>query len=215
MTLMMRISPPKLEPDQLAVVQEYRAVAWGRRGRKRPAPARLELPLGLGRQEIEPGHRCRFGAGRGSGTSSPALDGRCTDPYARLVDLERKASYWTDIADYDMETARAMLATGRWLYAVFMCQQAMEKALKAAFLLLRRGNDPPRTHNLTFLLEQLERNDPPDDVVSLANRLSAYYIEARYPSYKVMLSCLVDDAEAKAVVSGTEEALKWIRSLPA
>lgn len=143
------------------------------------------------------------------------LDGRCTRPYARLVDLERKASYWTDIADYDMETARAMLATGRWLYAVFMSQQAMEKALKAAFLLLQRGNDPPRTHNLAFLLEQLERDDLPADVVSLANRLTAYYIESRYPSCKVMLSSLVDHAEAKSVVSRTEEALAWIRSLPA
>jgi HEPN domain-containing protein len=89
------------------------------------------------------------------------------------VDLERKASYWTDIADYDMETARAMLAAGRWLYAVFMCQQAMEKTFKAAFLLLGQGKEPPRSHNLTSLLEQLGLDTLPDDVVSLANRPTA------------------------------------------
>jgi HEPN domain-containing protein len=130
------------------------------------------------------------------------------------MDLERKAKYWTDISDYDLETARAMLTTGRWLYAVFMCQQAMEKALKAVFLLLARGNEPPRTHNLMFLLEQLGRDDLPDEVVSLANRLSAYYIESRYPSYKVMLSSLVDQAEARDLVDRTVEAMTWIRSLP-
>ena len=27
-----------------------------------------------------------------------------------------KVAYWTDIADYDLETAEAMYQTGRWLY---------------------------------------------------------------------------------------------------
>ena len=50
-----------------------------------------------------------------------------------VMEISRKVAYWNDITDYDLETARAMLATGQWLYAVFMSQQAMEKALKAAF----------------------------------------------------------------------------------
>lgn len=38
---------------------------------------------------------------------------------------------WLDRADYDMDTAKAMLQTGRLIYAVFMCQQSLEKCFKA------------------------------------------------------------------------------------
>jgi len=128
------------------------------------------------------------------------------------MEVSRKVSYWNDIADYDLETARAMLTTGRWLYAVFMSQQAMEKALKAAFLALDRGFEPPRTHNLTFLLDRVELGEIPDTVRDLAVRLSAYYIEARYPSYKEKLSELVGSDEAERTVDRTEEVISWIRS---
>jgi len=42
-----------------------------------------------------------------------------------------KVKYWLDIADYDMGTAEAMYAAGRWLYVGFMCHQVIEKTLKA------------------------------------------------------------------------------------
>lgn len=41
-----------------------------------------------------------------------------------------KYDYWEEIATYDLETAEAMLASGRYLYVVFMCQQAIEKLMK-------------------------------------------------------------------------------------
>lgn len=41
-----------------------------------------------------------------------------------------KVTYWLDSADYDLETAKAMLDTGRLLYVGFMCHQTVEKVLK-------------------------------------------------------------------------------------
>ena len=38
---------------------------------------------------------------------------------------------WIALAEYDLETARQMLATGRYLYVVFMSHLALEKILKA------------------------------------------------------------------------------------
>ena len=45
--------------------------------------------------------------------------------------MNDKTSYWLEIADYDLETAKAMLETGRYLYVGFMCHQVIEKTLKA------------------------------------------------------------------------------------
>jgi len=44
--------------------------------------------------------------------------------------MAKIVSHWVERAEYDLETARSMLDTGRYLYVGYMCQQAVEKALK-------------------------------------------------------------------------------------
>ena len=44
-----------------------------------------------------------------------------------------ESRYWASLAEYDLETAGAMLRTARHLYVGFMCHQAVEKMLKAAW----------------------------------------------------------------------------------
>ena len=44
---------------------------------------------------------------------------------------------WVDASQYDLETARALLESRRYLYVLFMCQQSLEKLLKAHLI-------PPR-----------------------------------------------------------------------
>ena len=67
---------------------------------------------------------------------------------------KEKVEYWLDIAEYDLETARAMQSGGRYLYTVFMCQQALEKLLKAIYL-TQKSEEAPRTHNLLYLFNLL------------------------------------------------------------
>ena len=45
-----------------------------------------------------------------------------------------KAAYWLDGAEYDLQTARAMLEARRLLYVGFMCHQPIDKALKAVLV---------------------------------------------------------------------------------
>lgn len=44
-----------------------------------------------------------------------------------------KKNYWLQIAEYDIETAKAMLKSGRYLLG-FMCHQSIEKILKGVFV---------------------------------------------------------------------------------
>jgi len=126
---------------------------------------------------------------------------------------EKKVDYWIDIAIYDLDTAKAMLGCGRYLYAAFMCQQAIEKLLKALIIHKTAKKEPPRSHNLTFLLDQLELKTVPPELSHTVSWLSAYYIESRYPNYKEHLSKLVDRAEAEKLLENTEEAFSWLQSL--
>ena len=40
--------------------------------------------------------------------------------------MDSKVTYWTEMSDYDLETAEAMLTTGHYLYVAFMCHQTIE-----------------------------------------------------------------------------------------
>ena len=64
--------------------------------------------------------------------------------------MEKTIEKWIEAAEYDLQTAKAMLDTGRHLYVLFMCQQAMEKILKGIFV-KQKKTLPPRTHNKRFL----------------------------------------------------------------
>jgi HEPN domain-containing protein len=98
-----------------------------------------------------------------------------------------RSGYWIARAEYDLETARAMLQTCRYLYVGFMCQQTVEKALKA--VIAKNGVFPPKIHDLIRLAELGKLSDIlSDDQNHLLDELYPLSIEARYPSHKEMLS---------------------------
>jgi len=66
--------------------------------------------------------------------------------------MRRDTENWLASADYDIETASHMLATGRYLYVIFMCHLAVEKLLKAVAA-EHQGKAPPRTHDLIYLMK--------------------------------------------------------------
>ncbi len=125
------------------------------------------------------------------------------------MNLQEKIEHWLDIAEYDLETAVAMQNSGRYLYTVFMCQQAVEKLLKALYL-QQTGEEAPRTHNLAFLFDALELPDAPDADIYAA--LNAYYIKGRYPSYKRKLSQMLDKQTAQTLLNRSEKTFQWLKS---
>lgn len=62
-----------------------------------------------------------------------------------------KVEYWFESAEYDLQTARAMLETRRLLYVGFMCHQTIEKALKGIFVTRKPEEELPYIHKLVRL----------------------------------------------------------------
>ena len=118
---------------------------------------------------------------------------------------------WVDQALYDLETARAMLASGRYLYVLFCCQQATEKALKAV-IVRRTGELPPRLHNLLRLAEAAAvRLDPEQG--KFLGELSGYYIQSRYPEEIKAAGSAVSQELADDVHGKTEQTVQWVLSM--
>ena len=123
-----------------------------------------------------------------------------------------KFEYWRDIAQYDLDTAQAMFAAGRWLYVVFMCQQAIEKLCKGLYLLFI-DDDIPRIHDINSLITKFadKLTEPIDDDKRLLfAKLSAFYLNNRYPEYKEHLSTSLSKEEAQDVLNKSKEVFKWL-----
>jgi HEPN domain-containing protein len=86
---------------------------------------------------------------------------------------------WLGQSDYDLKTAQAMFRTGRYIYTVYMCHLALEKALKAV-VAETTGSPPPKTHNLISLVKAGAPAITKEQVEFLAE-LNTANIAARYP----------------------------------
>ncbi|MFH0962829.1 MAG: HEPN domain-containing protein [Planctomycetota bacterium] len=122
------------------------------------------------------------------------------------------AKSWAEQSRYDLETARAMLGSERYLYVLFCCQQAVEKGLKA-LIVGRSSNLPPRIHNLLRLAEEAGV-ELPDDQRRFFGELSAYYILSRYPEEIGRAGSPITRDVAAQTLRETEDAMRWLSSMP-
>lgn len=126
------------------------------------------------------------------------------------MDKQEKVKYWLDIAQYDFDTAKAMLASNRFLYVGFMCHQTIEKVLKAYFS-SKFEDTPPFTHNLKLLADKIGiynlMSEEQKDIIDLLLPLN---IEARYPTYKEQLLRSLSYAKCEEILNQTNELKQWI-----
>ena len=120
--------------------------------------------------------------------------------------MDKYVSQWLERSNYDLETAKAMLDAGRYLYVAYMCQQAIEKLLKA--IIAQHGKENLPIHNLNRLAEL--RRELAAEQVDLLAELTAYNIEARYGDYKESLSEVVDFQKAKTLYTQTQDLFQWL-----
>ncbi len=141
------------------------------------------------------------------------------------MDSWEKYEYWLDISEYDLETAEANYKSGRYLYVVFMCQQAIEKIVKG-LRILYLNKEADRTHNIvrifnTIFDEPTNREliqDAEFDKIKEANteffaELIYFYISERYPTYKQKLSSFIDQEKAKEVLDKSKGVFEWLKFL--
>jgi len=128
--------------------------------------------------------------------------------------LRESVGYWLDLAEYDFDTARAMLIAGKFFYVGFMCHQTIEKALKAVISSnLEEGDIPPKIHDLVKLAVRSDLfSIMSDDQKKFIDYLNPLNIEARYPENKTQLIELLTVEKCEAILSGTDEFLCWIKN---
>lgn len=116
---------------------------------------------------------------------------------------------WFKQSQYDYETAQAMVQSSRYIYCVFMCHLALEKAFKGLFQ-KKYQKVPPKTHDLIYLITVLEEKLS-EDKISFVQILNDAHIRTRYPdNLESVLKEYTFDIIRKILID-TEELLLWIK----
>ena len=119
---------------------------------------------------------------------------------------------WIEMAEYDLETARHMLATGRFLYVIFMCHLALEKMLKAHFTAVHHSV-PPKTHDLLYLVKK-SGLDLPQPYLEFVGKINNASVPTRYPDDLRKMIAQYPEPIARSYLEETQEVLLWLRKHP-
>jgi len=115
--------------------------------------------------------------------------------------------------EYDLETAEAMFKTGRYLYVTFMCQQSLEKLLKAIVIKFK-STAPPYSHNLRRLAEIAGIDKKMKfEQINFLDDLTPFCVAVRYPAYKEKMAKIATSDVSNHYLKQTKELFQWLSNL--
>jgi HEPN domain-containing protein len=123
--------------------------------------------------------------------------------------MRPETQLWLEDAEYDLESAKAMLESGRYFFVVFMCHLTIEKLLKAA-IVERQGVEPPKVHNLVLIATK-GGVDIPQDHRPIVNDLDGMSVVTRYPDGRRSLAATLTAERADGIYKKTEDFSQWLR----
>lgn len=122
--------------------------------------------------------------------------------------LKKTTLNWIDSAKYDINTARHMFKTGRYLYVIFLCHLSIEKMLKAV-VAQSQERHPPYTHDLYELIGLAHLNIPADHQMLIA-QLNEISIATRYPDDFSQMVKHYPKNVAERFLKQSQAFVKWL-----
>jgi len=125
------------------------------------------------------------------------------------LDSGRIVAYWKDEAEEDLKVADHLFEKGDYSYSLFFGHLAIEKLLKAVFV-LKKGEHAPFIHNLVRLsseagidLSEKNRND--------LIRITAFNLEARYPDENRSFRERCNKKFAESELMQIKDIYQWLK----
>jgi HEPN domain-containing protein len=126
--------------------------------------------------------------------------------------VRKDTANWIALADYDLETARHMFATARYLYVIFLCHLALEKLLKAHVTEITRAV-PIKTHDLIYLVKKCDLQLP-ENQLDFIGKINTASIPTRYPDDLQRSLKEYPKSVAKDYLNQTMEIMQWLKQHP-
>lgn len=122
--------------------------------------------------------------------------------------MREEVRIWWKQAEADFESAKANFSIKKYYIVVFLCQQCIEKGLKACFIKLKKTN-PGTTHSLIYLATEVSL---PKNFFKFLRRTTPQFVNTRYPDAAYGIpSELYDEEIAEEYLKETGEVMKWLK----
>jgi len=121
--------------------------------------------------------------------------------------MEEETKRWLEQAERDFKSAQNNFNNADYYVASLLCQQSVEKGLKAPYL--KKFKEIKRIHNLVVLAKDLKL---PKKLIDKCDRLNPIYIDARYPDASGdMPHKKYTEDKSQEDIKSAEDILKWIK----
>ena len=122
--------------------------------------------------------------------------------------MREEIKRWLDQSINDFDAANYNFNGEKFYVAAFLCQQAVEKALKALFLFEKKG-EVPQSHSLIYFANN---TSTPQEFYSFLRELTPKFVDTRYPDASVDLpSNIYDEKNTLEIIEKSMEVLEWIK----
>jgi HEPN domain-containing protein len=135
------------------------------------------------------------------------VDGGPVNPVPEIMD--EVARYWIEEADEALTILQHLFEKGDYSYALFFGHLAVEKLIKAAYVLKNKEHAPP-IHNLPRLARMAGVLLSPERKEQLV-RITSFNIEARYPDLKRSFRNKCTREFAIDQINSIQDVMKWLR----
>ncbi|MBU0600639.1 HEPN domain-containing protein [bacterium] len=117
---------------------------------------------------------------------------------------------WIKQALHDLENAKKNMEIGIYDVCLILCQQAVEKMLKALYIKKTGNESPPRIHSLRKLVEETNMSDK---ALTLVGELDSYYLALRYPDVTDRMPYeYCDQADANQGIKRAKEVIGLVET---
>jgi len=121
--------------------------------------------------------------------------------------MNKTAERWLKQGLHDFENAKKNYKIKAYDVCLFLCEQSVEKALKAYYYKKFRKN-PPKVHSIEKLMELVQL---PEDLNEFAVELDDYYLALRYPDVTEKMPYeMCERKDAKRGLELTDKLIKDI-----
>ena len=120
--------------------------------------------------------------------------------------MREEVENWLKQAKRDLESANNSLNSNDFYVASFLCQQAIEKGLKALYL--KKNNSVKKIHNIVVLAKELKL---PANLIEDCDKVNPVYVDTRYPDAREGLpSEHYTEERSKEDIEIAGRILKWL-----
>ncbi|MDD5171024.1 MAG: HEPN domain-containing protein [Syntrophales bacterium] len=125
--------------------------------------------------------------------------------------MQKTIDYWREEAEEAMQVAEHLFEKKDYSYALFFGHLAVEKMLKAIYV-MKKGEHAPHIHNLLRLAEHsglLLLQKQKDALI----RITAFNLESRYPDEKRSFRNKCDELFTSSELARIAEVFQWLKSI--